>query len=235
MNQTTHITQLLNLKRQPVAVAFQQSAPAGIPRVSKPAVSGCTYWKLASEGKTFYTEASDHHGCPVGAHTHGVPLPEEKVKELEGLIGTMVQLQYIDMNEVPGIPQVKGPFGVAVYAPLADAQFKPDAVIVSGNARQMMLLAEAAHAAGVASDTSMVGRPTCAAIPAVMQSGRTATNLGCIGNRVYTELADDELYFVLAGSQLDRIVQKLSTIVNANNELTKFHQNRRAHPAPTGG
>jgi uncharacterized protein (DUF169 family) len=226
MNQATQLTQLLGLKRQTIGIAFQESAPPGIDRINESAVSGCTYWKLASEGRTFYTEASDHFGCPVGAHTHGIDLPGEKAKELEGLIGTMVQLQYIDMKEVPGIPRVDSPFGVAVYAPLADAPFTPDAVIVSGNARQMMLLAEAAHAAGVASDSSMVGRPTCAAIPAVMRSGGTATNLGCIGNRVYTGLADDELYFVLAGSQLDAVVGKLATIVNANNELEKFHQGR---------
>jgi uncharacterized protein (DUF169 family) len=110
-----------------------------------------------------------------------------------------------------------------VYAPLADANFAPDVVLVSGNAKQMMLLAEAAHAAGVDCETTMVGRPTCAAVPEVMQSGRTATNLGCVGNRVYTELPDDELYFALAGSQLDRVVEKLEKIVQANRELEKFH------------
>lgn len=87
----------------------------------------------------------------------------------------------------------------------------------------MMLLAEAAHAAGILSEGSVVGRPTCAAIPAVMQSGHTATNLGCIGNRVYTEMADDELYFAFSGSNLDLVVDKLSTIVHANGELEKFH------------
>ena len=90
----------------------------------------------------------------------------------------------------------------------------------------MMLLTEAARSAGVSCETSMVGRPTCAAIPLVLQSGRSATNLGCIGNRVYTELSDDELYLVFAGTQLKPIVQKLAVIVNANNELEKFHRSR---------
>jgi uncharacterized protein (DUF169 family) len=73
----------------------------------------------------------------------------------------------------------------------------------------------------------MVGRPTCAAIPEVMRSGRTATNLGCIGNRVYTELPDDELYFAIAGKQVDAVVEKLDKIVAANRELEKFHLARR--------
>lgn len=226
MNQATSIDELLGLLRPPVGVKFQPSAPPGFPRIDERAASGCTYWKLAADGHRFYTEASDHFGCPVGSHTHGVDLPEDTAKELEGLIGTMVELEYINMDEVPQIPRLEGGFGVAIYAPLADADFEPDAVIVSGNAKQMMLLAEAAHSAGIASDTSMVGRPTCAAIPAVLQSGRTATNLGCIGNRVYTGLADDELYFVIAGSQLAKVVGKLHTIVNANTQLESFHRER---------
>lgn len=226
MTAPAQIADLLELETRPVAVAFREKAPDGVPRVGEVAPSGCTYWKLAAEGRTFYTEPSDHYGCPVGAHTHGVELPEETAKELEGLVGTMVELKYLDMAEVPGIPQRKEPFGVAVYAPLADADFTPDVVLVSGNARQMMLLAEAAHAAGLSSATSVVGRPTCAALPAVMESGQVATNLGCIGNRVYTGLPDDSLYFAIAGPQLTAVTEKLSTIVHANRELETFHRGR---------
>jgi uncharacterized protein (DUF169 family) len=226
LSEATQINELLDLRRRPVAVKYQRSAPQGVPRIDKVAASGCTYWKQAAEGQTFFTEAADHYGCPIGSHTHGIDLPEAMAQELESLVGKMVELQYISLEEVPGIPQLEKPFGVAIYAPLEDASFEADVVIVCGNARQMMLLAEAAHAAGLASDTSMVGRPTCAAIPAVMRSGRTATNLGCIGNRVYTGLEDDELYFIIAGSQLAAVVQKLAIVVRANNELGRFHQNR---------
>ena len=92
------MNELLGLRRQAVAVKFQQSAPAGMPRIDETAVSGCSYWKLAAEGRTFYTEAVDHFGCPLGAHTHGIDLPEDTAKELEGLVGTMVELQYIAME-----------------------------------------------------------------------------------------------------------------------------------------
>lgn len=225
---TTQLGQLLGLERHPVAIRFQESAPEDVPQIDAAAASGCTYWKLAAQGQTFYTVASDHFGCPIGAHTHGIELPEQTAQELESVVGTMVELQYIALEEVPQIPQVSGPFGVALYGPLEDVTFAPDVVLVCGNARQMMLLAEAAHAAGVSSDTSMVGRPTCATIPAVMQSGRTATNLGCVGNRVYNELTDDDLYFVIAGPQLDAVVGKLATILAANNALELYHQERLA-------
>ena len=74
----------------------------------------------------------------------------------------------------------------------------------------------------------MGGRPTCAAIPAALQSQRVVTNLGCIGNRVYTELSDDELYFVVPGAQLDALTDKLAVLMTANRELAGFHAGRVA-------
>ena len=224
MISATGLTDLLGLTRSPVAVAFQDSAPEGVSRIDATAPSGCTYWKLAADGRTFYTEAADHFGCPIGSYTHGIDLPAEQGQELEGVIGTMVELEYLDPDEVPAIPRREDSFGVVTYAPLANASFEPDVILVSGNARQMMMLAEAAHSAGVACQTTMVGRPTCAAIPEVMKSGLSATNLGCIGNRVYTEMQDDEIYFVFAAAQLDKISGKLAAIVNANEKLEEYHR-----------
>ena len=54
------------------------------------------------------------------------------------------------MEDVPQIPTRTTALQVAVYAPLAAAPVPPDVVLVHGNARQVMLLAEAAQAAGAA-------------------------------------------------------------------------------------
>lgn len=214
---------LLGLGAPPVALAFRDSPPADVAKVSTAGPSGCSYWKRAADGEVFYTEASDHYHCPIGAHTHGVDLPPAQMKELEEVVGTMVSLGYIRSEEVPGIPRRDGKFGVAVYAPMSAAPFEPDVVIVRGNAKQMMLLMEAATAAGIGSDGAMMGRPTCAAVPEAMRSGRSVASLGCIGNRVYTGLADDELYLVLPGSRVNVVAEKLSTILNANRELERYH------------
>ena len=226
MNTAVQLSELLEVDRQPVAVAFLDTPPENLPRTEQVAAAGCGYWKRAADGEAFYTEATDHYGCPIGSHTHGISLPEEQGAELEGVIGTMVDLEYLKMEEVAGIPRREEPFEVVAYAPLAVATFEPDVVLVRGSARQMMALAEAAHAAGAACQTSMVGRPTCAAIPEVMQTGLSATNLGCVGNRVYTELGDDELYFAFAGRQLGKIVDRLVAIVNANKQLEQYHRER---------
>ncbi len=222
------LSHLLGLDSAPIAVAFRSAAPSGISRVEQPGPAGCAYWKLAGEGRVFYTEAADHYNCPVGSYTHGVELPAERSAELQQVVGTMVGLQYIQMEEVPTLPRRTGPFGVAVYAPLAEAPTDPDVVIVRGNARQVMLVAEAARAAGIGHDGAAMGRPACAMIPEAMRSARANTSLGCIGNRVYTGLGDAELYFTIPGSRLADVVSKLETIVRANRELETYHQARLA-------
>jgi len=222
------MTELLGLRVAPVAVTFASAAPAGVPRVAKAGPAGCAYWKQAAEGAAFYTEASDHFNCPVGSYTHGVGLPPERAKELEGVVGTMVGLQYIRMEEVGALPRRTEPFKVAVYAPLAEAPVPPDVVLVRGRARQIMLVAEAARAAGLAGDAAAMGRPACAMIPAVLDRPGAVTSLGCIGNRVYTGLGDDELYFTIPGGRIGDVVERLETVLHANRELEQYHQARRA-------
>ena len=222
------MTELLNLASRPVAVSFTATAPADVPRVAKAGPAGCAYWKQAAEGAVFYTEAADHHNCPVGSFTHGITLPPERARELEDVVGTMVGLHYIRMEEVGALPRRTEPFRLAVYAPLAETPTPPDVVLVRGRARQIMLVAEAARAAGIAGDGAAMGRPACAMIPAVLGSPTGVTGLGCIGNRVYTGLGDDELYFTIPGAKVGEVVERLETVLNANRELEKYHQARRA-------
>ena len=215
---------LLGLESAPVALSFRAGAPPGVARVAAAGPAGCSYWKRAAQGQSFYTEAADHYNCPIGAYTHGIDLPPEQMQELQGVVGTMVGLGYIRGEEVPGIPRRAERFGVAVYEPLADQGAQPDVVLVRGNAKQMMLLEEAAAAAGVNAQTPLMGRPTCAAVPFALSSERAVSSLGCIGNRVYNDLGDDEFYFALPGRHLAAVLDKLGTIVRANQELEKYHR-----------
>jgi uncharacterized protein (DUF169 family) len=219
---------LLSLRAAPVAVAFLDRPPAGVARVEAAAASGCSYWRLAAEGRTFYTEAADHHNCPIGSYTHGIDLPPERAHELTDVLGTMFDLGYLRPEEVAGVPRREQKFQVAVYAPLAEATFEPEVVLVCGNSRQMMLLTEAAQAAGVPSGSGLMGRPTCAAIPHAARAQACVASLGCIGNRVYTGLKDDEFYLVFPGARLAPIVEKLATLVNANRQLESYHLMRKS-------
>jgi len=218
----------LRLSRPPVAVAFLATPPPGLSRIDRPMPAGCSYWKHASEGNAFYTTPEDHENCAVGAFTHGVTLSPAKATELEGLIGTMVQLQYLRSEEVAGIPHRGSPMQIVAYAPLAQASFDPEVVIFRGNARQIMLVSEAARAAGIFESAAAMGRPACAMLPQTAGSQAAVASVGCIGNRVYTELGDDEMYFAVPGTNLPRVLEQLDIMLNANAALESFHRDRAA-------
>jgi uncharacterized protein (DUF169 family) len=77
------LIRVLSLKAPPVAVLFSAEPPPGVDRVGSAALAGCAYWKQAAEGHVFYTAASDHLGCAIGAYTHGAELGPSEQVELE--------------------------------------------------------------------------------------------------------------------------------------------------------
>ena len=219
------LTDALGLQRRPVAVTFRDAAPAGVERFTGTVPSGCSFWKLAAAGRSFYTVAADHYNCPVGSYTHNIPLPPAREPELMQTLSLMVEVGYIRMEEVPGIPRLQQSPAVVIYAPLGDTSIEPDAVLIAGPPAQLMLLHEAAARADIGTQP-LFGRPTCMAIPA-SQSQTVVSSLGCIGNRVYTELADSDLYTTISGRQVGAIADQLETITTANAALRDYHQQRR--------
>jgi uncharacterized protein (DUF169 family) len=222
------LTNLLELSSPAVAIAFVDTPPGGIERVQHSGPASCDYWRQAAEGRTFFTLADDHKACPIGAHTHHVVTSPEEQQQLMGLIQQMVGLSYIKMEEVPSIPRRAEPLNVAVYGPLASATLPPDVVLVRGNARQLMLLTEAAQSAGIAAIGPPMGRPTCAVLPAAINSQTVAASFGCVGNRVYTGATENEAYVAIPGQHVDAIVASLRTILKANEALEQFHRVRAA-------
>jgi uncharacterized protein (DUF169 family) len=218
----------LSLKSPPIAILFSSAPPAGVARIDRTALAGCAYWKHAAAGGIFWTEAADHMGCAVGAYTAGAELGPTEKAELGRMLEMMTGVQYLSMEEVAGIPVRREKLAYVTYAPLADAPASPDLVLVRSGARASMLLSEAAQAAGVRETSAPVMRPACAMLPQVLSSGLATTSFGCIGNRVYTGLPDDEMWHTLPGAHLDAIVEKLSSIVQANRTMAAFHEARVA-------
>jgi len=218
----------VQFSHSPVALALLEAPPAGLARIDRPLAAGCAYWKHASDGHAFYTTGEDHQNCLIGAFTHGVTLSPAKAEELQSLVGTMIELKYLASDDVPGIPHRERPLEIAAYAPLGQAAFDPDVVIFRGNARQIMLISEAARSAGVFGTGAAMGRPACAAIPQAQSAGAGIASVGCIGNRVYTALGDDELYFAVPGAAVLPTLEHLGTILTANTALEALHRQRAA-------
>jgi uncharacterized protein (DUF169 family) len=219
------IQQVVGGARRPIAIAFVEAPPAGVEKFEGSEPSSCSFWRLAAAGRTFYTVPADHQNCPIGGYTHNL-LEPARMPELEQTLTLMSGIGYLRMEEVAGVFHLDQAAKFVVYSPLSDAPVAPSVVIASGKPAGVMLLAEAATRAGEMSNLPMLGRPTCMTIPAAMANGAVAST-GCIGNRVYTGLGDDEFYITLRGATLQRVTDEIATIESANQALTAYHRERR--------
>jgi uncharacterized protein (DUF169 family) len=222
------VQQALGLRGAPVAIAFLSEPPAGVARWDGgPVAAGCAFWRQARDGRTFYTVPADHHNCALGSHVHGIALPEDRAAELGQTLELMASAGYVDPAEVPAIPTVSEPPGVVAYGPAATAAFEPTVVVVAATPAQAMLLHEAALRAGVTPMTSPVsGRPGCAVVPLAMNDGQVALTLGCAGNRMTTELGDDELYVAVPGPAWPALVEALAVVLDANQIMNRAYRER---------
>jgi uncharacterized protein (DUF169 family) len=220
------LTKAFGLARRPVAIAFTDAPPQGVAKFSGTAPSGCSFWRIAGKGRTFYTVQGDHYNCAVGAYTHNIELPTERATELDQTVGLMAQIHYIRLEEIPGFARLQKTPGAVVYSPLGEAPVDPDVVLFLGTPARVSLLLEAATRAGVNAKTAFLGRPTCSALAATLTEGAIVSS-ACIGNRVYTDLGDDELYAAIRGRDLGRVAAEAETIAGANLKLADYHRSRR--------
>ena len=216
----------LGLARRPVAVAFRERPPAGVTKFAGEEPSGCSFWQIAAGGMTFYTVPADHCNCAMGSYTHNFSLPPARAAELEKAFSRLSSSGYVKMEEIPSIPHLTQAPGAVVYSPLGDTPTDPDLVIIVSRPMQALVLQEAAMRVGIGLQLSLFGRPTCMSLPSVMNEGMV-TSAGCLGNRVYTGLKEDELYVLVPGRFLQRVTDEVRLISESNSEITDYHRSRR--------
>jgi uncharacterized protein (DUF169 family) len=215
------------LARRPVALTFLDAAPSGVEKFEGSEPAGCSFWRLAAGGRVFYTVPADHFNCPVGSYTHNISLPPEREKEGQQTLQMMFDLGYVRPEEIPHMPRLEKTPAAVLYAPLGEAPVAPDVVLFACKPAAAMLLHEAALRAGKSGGFPVLGRPTCMALPAAQQHG-AVVSLGCMGNRVYTGLGEDEVYAVVRGTDLEAIAGALETIASANTALADYARTRQA-------
>lgn len=220
------LTASLNLAQPPVAVCFADSVPASVPRHTGKVPAGCRFWQDAATS-TFATSAVDHALCAIGIYTHNLdPAPAQRT-DLEDTLGVFSDLGYVTAQDLPLIPVLAAQPKHVIYAPLAQSPLSPDVVVLVVDASQNLILSEAVQQVEQQSVPAM-GRPACAVIPQVMNSGRAALSLGCCGARAYLDvLKKDVALFALPGAKLSAYVERITVLAQANSVLATFHQLRR--------
>jgi uncharacterized protein (DUF169 family) len=226
----TQLQQQLGLSKAPIAIGFLTEAPADIRNWDGgPMPAGCSFWRAAMDGQSFYTVPSDHYNCAVGSYTHAIQVPTDRGNVLMDTIGFMVGSGYLQMTEVPGIPVLPKTPEFIAYAPAAEATFTPDLVLIAAKPASAMLIYEAALRAGAGDAlTHTLGRPGCAVLPLSVKTGQAALSFGCKGNRTFTGLPDEELYVAIPGAKWDAVVSALTEIVAANSTMETHYVAHRA-------
>ena len=226
-SQADRLTEALDLSLPPIAIAFPDAVPKGVPEFEGTVPAGCVFWQEAA-ARTFATTAGHHALCSIGIHTHNLSgAPASQPEELGAALEAMIGLDYVREEEVAAIPVLGRQAKHAVYGPLREFPLDPEVVLLFVDARQGLVLSEAVERVdgGVA---PAMGRPACAAVPHAINRGTSAMSLGCCGARAYLDaLSDDVALWALPGSGLDAYCEQIAVLAGANRILTTFHERRR--------
>jgi len=220
----------LKLRTAPVAVCVMDTTAADVPAHRGAAAAGCQFW---GEGATqaFSTTAADHGNCSIGMYTHHMTMGAPQQTDLNDALKVMGDLGYVRPADMPLIPVLKSEPQSVVYSPLGQAPKTPDVVLLFANYPQGLVISEAAQQVENAI-APVLGRPACAVVPQVANSGKAALSLGCCGARAYVDaLGDDMALWALPGAHIAEYVERIEALSKANAILTKFHSIRRADVA----
>lgn len=220
------LTVSLDLRPPPVSISFTDQVPAGVARHAGRAPAGCKFWEDAAY-TAFATSAVDHSLCAIGVYTHNLQPSPAQQADLMDALKVFAELDYVRPEDLPSIPVLQARSGYIVYAPLAQSPLPPDVVLLFGNAGQTLILSEATQQVENQNPPAM-GRPACAVVPHVMNTGRPAMSLGCCGARAYLDsLTDDVAIFAIPGLKLEAYARRIEALAKANGILSRFHKIRK--------
>ncbi len=184
----------------------------------------------------FFAPAEAHGGCSVGAYVMGLPMSPAIQDGLAGALGMMAQASYLSEQEVSSIPRLRTESAGVVYGPLKDFAVEPDCVIVWASPAQAMLLNEALGTAQwnqqKDAGLKLLGRPACGAVAHTCNTNGASLSLGCSGMRLFTQIEPNLSLFVIPGSALAGLLQRLEQTVQSNNQmLVEYRQKKSAMAA----
>ncbi len=216
------LKKLLKLSGSPVAFRFatkKEEIPAGMEKLDR-TIRHCSMIGLArKEGKIFYS-SSENHECNGGAWSLGLREITESLKngdfyyklgKLESSAAckrTIDQIPRLDTRETYA----------TMYAPLGNAPFDPQVVIIVASPWAMLKLSQSvlfrlggrigAEFAGIQS----VCADACAQ---TYLNGKVNFSLGCDGSRKFSGIDDGEMVMGIPAEILPEIVEALSVVAAA--------------------
>jgi hypothetical protein len=144
-----------------------------------------------------------HYTCPIGSYRDNISLPLERAKKLDETLNLLVQIGYLRMEEVLGIPRLAQAPGAVIFAPLATL------LLIRTRCSWLLPFPRSCCSRRQLSAQTVPRRFPCREDRRAWRSPqrwRTAqwSAQGAVGNRVYSDLGKGELYGVIPGKDLER-------------------------------
>jgi uncharacterized protein (DUF169 family) len=202
----------LGLSKPIVAVTFRPDTTK-LRRSTDVVESSCVFWTKALDS-AFYTTPDQHLHCSVGAVTHGYRPAKDSLPGA-GLadIDLLTSVGWIGKNDILGLPalplEAQRNIG---YAPLDEAPFVPDVVLLFADSQQAALIREAAP------DSKITVKPTCQGLP-LASEGDVVIGLGCTASRTRSGYAESEIVVTLNAKKLRTFVERLERIAAIDHKV----------------
>lgn len=218
------LTEVLALKKTPVAVTYTDSPPEG-GSVKKCRVCGAIM--QASEG-TVIDLTAENSACPGGSLYLGLaPQPPERARTLREFLidGEKLFSCPTAIHRMTALSKVKPPLGLAdhvVFSPLNQAALPPDVTVFLCNAWQAARLINLAwYETGIPMECDPTGALCRSVIAYPLVTGKVNVSFGDVTARRAERQPEDELFVSLPFADLRSVVWALdrSTAGTAKGEI----------------
>jgi uncharacterized protein (DUF169 family) len=230
----------LKLSTPPVALRMCASKAGLPPKVKIPRKDwgldfrACQAVHVARRYEIAVAVPKDEMPCPTGAVALGFYKPNAVY--YSGLyLSPMEMSQQAKKVRAKNTPKLKaGKYSYLLAAPLDQAAFQPDVILIYGNPGQISRLVQAAVLkTGKALSAQTTVATACAEwVSAAMNTGQCQYVFPCDGERKYGALDDSEMVFSIPYQKMEEILSALK-IANESREIRKYPVERfLIHQAP---
>jgi uncharacterized protein (DUF169 family) len=210
--------EILGLEWSPIGVRLikKDENPKDLPLESNRRLRYCQLLMEAKKGKGA-TLTSENIACPAAAAALGLlPLPEKiSSGDMLKTLG-LFELKEAAARTMAQMPRLElGTFKAVAAAPLEDAKFTPDVVIIEDKPEKIMWinLASIHETGGRLSFNSAVFQACCVDVTVIPYLTKNVNvSLGCYGCRDATDIADDECLVGIPFKKLKEIVTSLEAL-----------------------
>jgi uncharacterized protein (DUF169 family) len=216
------LTRSLGLSGSPVAIRFANSRediPAGVEKFDQ-TVRHCQMVSLARKDKKTFYATIDNHECMGGAWALGLRELTESLRtgDFYFRLGKFESAPACKRT-IDNIPHLEsGKTFATIYSPLESTSFTPHVILIIGQPRPMLKLAQATLfrlGGRIVSEFSGIQSVCSDATAQTFLSGKPNYSLGCDGSRKFSGIEDSEMVMGFPAEILPEIVHSVAIVTQA--------------------